>query len=290
MDLNELEAHRTTVHTDAGPISCIDIGQGPATAVFVHGIATNAALWRNVLEDLSSTRRCIALDLPLHGKTPARKDQDWSLQGLAQVLGDLLNGLGVEQVDLVANDTGGAVAQVFAAISPERLRSLVLTNCDTHDNLPPEAFKPIVEMAERGELAPLALGLMGDLAAARATAFGAGYEDPERPPDDVVKSFLEPVFGTIEAGRTFERLLGSLQAKDLLDAEPKLRELFVPTLVAWGTDDSFFELKWAHWLAETIPGTTKIVEIEGGRLFFPDERGPELVPHVREHWDSHDAS
>jgi pimeloyl-ACP methyl ester carboxylesterase len=290
MDLNQLEAHRTTVRTDAGPISCIDMGEGPATAVFVHGIATNAALWRNVLEDLSITRRCVALDLPLHGKTPPRKDQDWSLQGLARVLGDLLDGLGVEQVDLVANDTGGAVAQVFAAHSPGRLRSLVLTNCDTHDNLPPEAFKPIVEMAERGELAPLALELMGDLVAARATAFGAGYEDPENPPDDVVRSFLEPAFGTIEAGRTFERLLGSLQAKDLLDAEPKLRELLVPTLVAWGTDDSFFELKWAHWLAETIPGTTKIVEIEGGRLFFPDERGPELVPHIREHWDAHHAS
>lgn len=290
MDLNELETYRKTVLTDAGPISCIDIGEGPASAVFVHGVATNAALWRNVLGDLSKTRRCVAFDLPLHGQTRARPDQNWSLKGLAQVVTDFIEALGLDEVDLVANDTGGAVAQVFAAEHPERLRSLVLTNCDTHDNLPPQALKPIVELAERGELAPMALDMIADIPAARATAFGAGYEDAGCPPDDVVVSFLEPIFGTIETGRTFERLLGSLHAKDLLDAEPRLRELRVPTLVAWGTDDSFFELKWAQWLADTIPGTTGIVEIEGGRLFFPDERGAELVPHVAEHWNAHFGS
>jgi pimeloyl-ACP methyl ester carboxylesterase len=203
MDLSQLETYRTTIETDSGPISCIDMGEGPATAIFVHGIATNAALWRNVLEDLSKTRRCVALDLPLHGRTSARGDQDWSLPGLAHVVEDLLNALGLDQADLVANDTGGAVAQVFAAAHPERIRSLVLTNCDTHDNLPPDAFKPIVEMAERGELAPMALGLLSDISASRAIAFGAGYEDPGNPPDDVVTSFLSPVCGTIEAGQTF---------------------------------------------------------------------------------------
>ena len=163
----------------------------------------------------------------------------------------------------------------------------MLTNCDTHDNLPPEAFKPIVELAERGELAPMASALLADVAAARATAFGAGYEDPGLPPDDVVQSFLDPVFGTLQSGRRFEQLLGSLHARDLLEAEPQLRRLEVPTLVVWGTADTFFELKWAQWLADTIPGVTEVVEIEGGRLFFADERAGELVPHIRRHWAAH---
>ena len=36
----------------------------------------------------------------------------------------------------------GAYGQIFAALYPERVRSLTLTDCDTHDNWPPEAFKP----------------------------------------------------------------------------------------------------------------------------------------------------
>jgi len=51
-----------------------------------------------------------------------------------------------------------------------------------------------------------------------------------------------------------------------------------------GTGDRFFGLKWAHRLAETIPGTTGIDEVPGGRLFFVDERADELVAPLRAHW------
>ena len=58
----------------------LDIGTGPA-AVFVHGIATNAYLWRNVIGALTTRgqRRCIALDLPLHGQSPVTAGQDLAL-------------------------------------------------------------------------------------------------------------------------------------------------------------------------------------------------------------------
>jgi hypothetical protein len=29
------------------------------------------------------------------------------------------------------------------------------------------------------------------------------------------------------------------------------------------------------------------VEIEGGKLFFPDERAADLIPHLRRHWAAH---
>jgi pimeloyl-ACP methyl ester carboxylesterase len=141
-------------------------------------------------------------------------------------------------------------------------------------------------MAERKELAPLALELLADVGASRATAFGMGYQSPELPPDDVVMSFLEPVFATLDKGREFERMLASLQPADLVDADSALRQLRVPTLVVWGTADVFFEPKWAQWLAETIPGVTRIVEVEDGKLFFPDERASELVAAVRKFWSS----
>jgi pimeloyl-ACP methyl ester carboxylesterase len=52
----------------------------------------------------------------------------------------------------VANDTGGAVAQRLAATRPERIRSLALTNCETHDNVPPKAFRSTVRLARLGLL------------------------------------------------------------------------------------------------------------------------------------------
>jgi pimeloyl-ACP methyl ester carboxylesterase len=75
--------------------------------------------------------------------------------------------------------------------------------------------------------------------------------------------------------------------RDLLAAEPALRQLQVPILVVWGTDDVFFPRHWAHWLRETIPGVTEVMELEGARLFFPDERADEFVSHLRRHWETH---
>jgi len=61
----------------------------------------------------------------------------------------------------------------------------------------------------------------------------------------------------------------------------------VPTLVVWGTGDSFMDVSWAYWLRDTIPGVTKVVTVDGARLFFPEERPGDLVAPLTEHWAAH---
>ena len=283
MQLSELNAHRHTAATRFGEISYLDLGAGP-TALFVHGIATSAYLWRHVMDALSGQRRCIAIDLPLHGQSPVTAEQDLSLAALAAGLDDFCEVLGLTGVDLVGNDTGGAIAQIFAARHPQRLATLTLTNCDTVGNLPPEAFKPMIELAAAGDLAPSAVALFANPEAAAQISFGSGYEHLDRMDHDVIRSYLQPCFGTIERARQFERLLVSLDVGDLQAVMPQLGELTVPTLVVWGTGDEFFDVSWAYWLRDTIPGTTRVVTIDGARLFFPEERPMDLVPHLEQHW------
>jgi pimeloyl-ACP methyl ester carboxylesterase len=283
MQLPELEAHRHTAATSSGEISYLDIGTGPV-ALFVHGIATNAYLWRHVIGAVAGRRRCIALDLPLHGRSPVTAGQDLSVAALAAGLEDFCEALGLTGIDLVANDTGGAVAQIFAARHPQRLATLTLTNCDTAGNLPPDAFQPMIELAAAGELAPDAVAMLGDLDAAAEVSFGMSYEHLDRVDRDVIKSYLEPCIGTLERAREFERLLVSLDAGDLQAILPQLGQLAVPTLIVWGTGDVFFDVSWAYWLRDTIPGTTRVVTVDGARLLFPDERPMDLVPHLEQHW------
>jgi pimeloyl-ACP methyl ester carboxylesterase len=283
MQLSELNAHRHTAVTRFGEISYLDLGAGP-TALFVHGIATNAYLWRHVMDALSGQRRCIAIDLPLHGRSPVTAEQDLSLAALAAALDDFCEVLGLTGIDLVANDTGGAIAQIFAARYPQRLATLTLTNCDTVDNLPPEAFRPMIELAAAGNLAPSAAAMFADLEAAARISFASGYEHLDQIDRDVIRSYLQPCFGTIERARQFERLLVALDVGDLQAVMPQLSELTVPTLVVWGTGDAFFDVSWAYWLRDTIPGTTRVVTVDGARLFFPEERPMDLVPHLEQHW------
>ena len=134
----------------------------------------------NVIAELSDTSRCIAADLPAHGASPARDDM--SPAALAEALADLCDGLGLGQVDLVGNDTGGAIAQIFAARHPDKIRTLTLTNCDCEGNFPPADFAPIIEQARQGALAPL----LGELAENPQTwpthPLSMGYQYPDRVP------------------------------------------------------------------------------------------------------------
>jgi pimeloyl-ACP methyl ester carboxylesterase len=282
--MTELETHRRTITTPDGPVSCIDVGEGPV-ALFVHGVGTNALLWRHVIDMLADERRCVALDLPLHGCTPAAPDQDFSFGTMAAVVEQFCAAADLGAVDLVAHDTGGAIAQVFAATHPERLRSLCLTNCETHDNVPPEAVKSMIDAAASGALVAGAPALLADLETTRELLFGAGYEAVGNLQLDVLHSFLDPVLGTPGRAHQLARLLLSLRPDDLLAAEHGLSRLTVPTLIVWATDDVFFELSWAYWLQDLIPGTTGVVEIEGARLFFPYERPGDLVGPLRDHWN-----
>ncbi len=187
----------------------------------------------------------------------------------------------------VANDTGGAVSQVFAAGHAERLHTLTLTNCEAHDNMPPRLLLPAVLLARLGLYAPLARRLARNIPRTSKRMFRGVYQDAAKMPEDIVRAWVEAQIGTPEATRQSQRLLTSLHARDLLAAEPALARLQVPTLIVWGTGDRFFHRKWAYWLRDTIPGATEVVELDGARLFFPDERAAEFTTALRRHWDSH---
>ena len=287
-EMERLDKHRGQVQTRSGPASYVDTGGPGRPVLFVHGVGTSSYLWRNVIGQLDGERRCVAFDLPLHGYTPAAADQDFTLPGLARFIADGCDALELTDFDMVANDTGGAITQVFAASHPERLHTLTLTNCEAHDNVPPKALLPAVLLARMGLLARLAPRLMPyDNPRSRKRMYGATYQDIANLPEDIARVWLEAQSGTPEAARQSQRLLTSLHARDLLAAEPALRRLQVPTLIVWGTGDIFFRRTWAYWLRDTIPGATEVVEIDQGRLFFPDERAAELTAALHRHWAAH---
>ena len=115
--------------------------------------------------------------------------------------------------------------------------------------------------------------------------FAAGYERIDAVSDETLRAYVGPLFATPEATRALERWLVSFDdTSQTREIEPLLRKLTAPTLIVWGTGDHFFPLKWAYWLKGAIPGARQVVELEGAKLFFPEERPDELADAVRAHW------
>ena len=275
-----------SVETASGRIAYAEHGAGPV-ALFVHGVLLNGHLWRNQLAHLSDIRHCIAIDLLAHGDTEIAPEQDVSVTANANMLKEFLDALDIKQIDLVGNDSGGGIAQIFAALYQERVRSLTLTDCDAHDNWPPEAFKPFLAMAAAGGLRGTLDAMLSDKSLYRSPqALGPAYEHPERLTDESIEKYLRPLVKNARRTRDLERFVAAFDNKHTRVIEARLKTLKSPTLIVWGTDDVYFDVKWSHWLADAIPGTRRRVEFEGARIFFPEERWAEFNEELRAHWQA----
>jgi pimeloyl-ACP methyl ester carboxylesterase len=284
MSQQDNSARKARVKTPSGSIAYREHGRGPV-ALFVHGVLLNGHLWRHQLGALSDIRRCIAPDLLAHGDTEIAATQDVSVTANAEMLAQFLDALRIEQVDLVGNDSGGGIAQIFAARHPRRVRSLTLTDCDTHDNWPPEAFKPFLAMAAAGGLRGTLTSMVGDKNMYRSPhALGPAYEHPESVADETIDIYLEPHLRTAQRTRDLERFLAAFDSAHTVAVEGRLKQLQAPTFIGWGTDDIYFDVKWGNWLAATIPGMRRHIRFDGAHIFFPEERWQEFNRELRSHW------
>jgi pimeloyl-ACP methyl ester carboxylesterase len=284
MSGEEFFAHQRKVTTPSGNISYVERGTGPA-ALFVHGVLLNGYLWRHQLAALGDLRRCIAVDLLAHGNTEMSATQDVSVTANAHMLAKFLDALKIDQVDLVGNDSGGGICQIFAAVYPKRVRSLVLTDCDAHDNWPPEAFKGFVDMVAAGGLGKTLNAMLSDKSVYRSPqALGLAYECAEAVTDDTIEAYLRPHVRSAQRTHDLERFVNAFDCRHTVEIEKALQLVQAPTLIAWGTDDIFFDVKWSQWLEKAIPGTKRRLEFKGARIFFPEERSSEFNKEVRAHW------
>jgi pimeloyl-ACP methyl ester carboxylesterase len=284
MNGKDFFAHQRKVETPSGKISYVESGEGPV-ALFVHGVLLNGYLWRHQLAQLSDVRRCIAVDLLAHGNTEISAGQDVSVTANAHMLAQFLDALKIDRVDLVGNDSGGGICQIFAALYPERIRSLALTNCDAHDNWPPEPFKPFVTMVAAGGLPDTLNAMLADKSVYRSQqALGPAYERPEAVSDDTIETYLRPFLRSAKRTHDIERFVNAFDNRHTVQIEEKLKRVNAPTLIAWGTDDIYFDVKWSRWLEQTIPGTRKRCEFESARIFFPEERPGEFNQELKAHW------
>ena len=288
MEVRDFHASRRFADVTSGRIAYVERGSGPA-ALFLHGVPLNGFHWRHIISGLAGERRCIALDLMGLGYTEISATQDLSFTAQARMVAEVLDALGLERVDLIANDSGGAVAQIFAAHHPHRLRTLTLTNCDVHDNWPPHAILPTIEMARQNTLAALYERLLADPAAFRAR-FTRTYVDPSILTDEIVRVYVEPLLASAERRGQHARYWLAGDCAQTVSVEPLLRELRTPTLIVWGLDDIFFGVEWAHWLKKTIPGAVGVVEVPKAKLFFAEDRPDALLAPLRAFLAQHSPS
>jgi len=286
MDAAAFHAARKFAETRFGKIAYVERGAGDA-ALFLHGFPLNGFQWRGALDRLSAHRRCVAPDFMGLGYTQVAQGQSVAPHAQVAMLAALLDKLSISSVDLVANDSGGAVAQLFVTKYPDRVRTLMLTNCDVENDSPPPALLPVIAQARAGTFADQTfLPQLADknFAGSAQGLGGLCYANPANLTDEAIECYFTPLVSSPQRKALTNAYALGLDPNPLAGIEAKLKRCSVPTRIVWGTSDWIFSSASPDYLDRTFPKSLGVRRVEGAKLFFPEEFSDLIAAEARRLW------
>ncbi|MGC8491865.1 MAG: alpha/beta fold hydrolase [Syntrophobacteraceae bacterium] len=234
-------------------------GVGPPL-VFLHGYGDSWRSFTRVFEFLSKTRRIVAPDLRGHGDSDKPRS-GYVLADYARDLLLLLDSLGFEKIDLVGHSMGSLIAQLFAAIFPERVGRLALVS----------SASALTGKASLLEMKPQIDALEDPI----SRSFAAEFQATSNPvPADFMEMIVEETM-KVPAHIWRSVLSGLLE----VDNRGILRDICAQTLLLWGNQDQLFTRADQEALLSHIAGS-KLEEFDAGHS--PHWEKPEEIARVLE--------
>ena len=274
---SELPVHGNLVrYVEAGA------GEGRPVVVLVHGIASRASQWEQVMTRLARTCHVIAPDLLGHGES-AKPRGDYSLGAHACGIRDLLSALGHDRVTLVGHSLGGGIAMQFAYQFPERVCRLALVDAG---GLGPEVSPFLRAATLPGSEVVLPL-LAGSWVKRAGQEVGRALQ---RAGVKVDPGTAEALYGFSTLGDRATRAAFVHTARAVLDVRGQRIDardrLYLaadlPLLVVWGARDVIIPVKHGRALAEAVPSARLEVFERSGH--FPHLTEPERLADVLADW------
>lgn len=248
-------------------IRYVDTGNGPPV-VLLHGLGASIYSWHAVIEPIAAEGyRVIAFDNRGFGFS-SRPAEGYGNADYVQLLGALLDSLGVGQATLVGHSMGAQIAAEFALAHPDRVRGLAL--------LAPSGLGVRVPWM----LAAARLPLVGPLIAGLRGRWVTGwilrstYADPSLVTEADVDQYYAPV-AQADFGRA---LRGVLRAYRFDALKGRVDSLRTPTLLLWGRRDPIIPLDFGRRFAAALPRVAFVALPETGHV-LPEE-APERVTEL----------
>jgi pimeloyl-ACP methyl ester carboxylesterase len=264
------------IELSSGPLEYHDSGGDGAVVVMLHGLLMDAALWADVVAELSPTYRCIVPTLPL-GAHRIPSGREVSLTSVTKIVAELLKHLSLENVTIAGNDTGGAIAQLLIANPQARIGSVVLVSCDAFDNFPPGLTGKVLVLMGRLPT-PLFGAFMQQLRLRRIRRLPIAFGWLTKRGDAITARWVRQLLSNAAIQRDTVCVLRSIAAdRDLLvRAAESLPSFYKPSLVIWSTGDRVMPPAHGRRLAETLP-QSRLVEITDSYTLIPLDQPVELA-------------
>jgi haloalkane dehalogenase len=275
------------VEVEGNHIHDIDEGSGP-TLLFVHPGVGWSFMYSEIIRELRDRFRCVALDLPGFGLSPAAPGYQHTLIGDSRLLARFISTLGLTDFTLFSHDVTGSIGLGVVARWPEWFRSVVVLPSFAW---PVESYRKVYAMIQ----------LMGS-PMFRFLSYRFNFfleymlktitKKPKRPFSDLEKqAYRRPNLD--RAVRAFPHDLFKSVTKShdyLVDLERRLREIKVmPALLIFGDLDATIKMGWLARLEHIFPRHRMII-MKGSHHFPQIYDSAAVASAFRSFWDEEIAA
>ena len=236
----------TTIQLREARVCLEEDGEG-FPILLLHGFPATRHLWSRVAPELVDAGfRVLTPDLVGYGESEAPTNVRIDMASQAQWMLELLNGLAVKRVVIIAHDVGSAAAQLMVANEPERVRGLAVLDGVFGTEWGMQAIRSIQawDPAEAHRLFPVL--------ARRLAKSGALQE-------------MLAAYQGAQGGLRLIRAARDLDPDQTANIDARLRASGVPEVVLWGERDEFLSIQDVGRPLAQLLGAS-LVELPGGHF------------------------
>src|ERR1700737_1055402 len=246
--------------------------------LLLHGLVGSGKNWRRNISFLARDSSVYAIDHFNMGESERVPGLNAGLEATADRLAAFMDALALDEADIAAHSHGGAVAMMFAARHPDRVRRLILFApanpfCDLGNQLIRfYQTRTGIWFARRIPFLPRML---------KATALSRMYGDPSRVSLDALEGYTQG----LHIPGTVDHVLQIVQRwfVDMGLLRSALTGLAAkPTLLIWGDRDRAVGLDSARELQRTLPQSRLMVLPGVGHI--PFEEMPDVCNQAMRDW------
>ena len=259
------------VEVNGTQLHCTDVGAGPRTVVFGHGLLWSGEMFGPQIDALSDRFRCIAVDWRGQGRS-AVPDSGYDMDTLTADVVALIEHLGIAPVDYVGLSMGGFIGMRLAARHPELVRSLALLETsaepEPEQNVP--AYRKLAQVVRFVGPRPVAGRVM-------AIMFGQTFlTDPSRA---VERAEWRRRLNSVDRVGAVLATHGVIERAGITD---ELARITTPTLVLVGDEDVATVPDKARRIQAGIAGSQLVIVPHAGHT-SPIEQPEAVTAALEEH-------
>ena len=257
-------------------------GERGVPILMLHGIPTNARLWRHVQAALDDDYVTYAMDMIGYGQSDMPLDDfNHSLVNQAEIVKEVIAGLGIKgKAILVAHDHGGGVAQILASKYSEYINRLVLIDPVCFDQWPVCEVEGLAALDGADD--QMLQAAMGQAVANFPALLRMGSYDGSPFTDKNCKQNYLQFWGRGPGLTGFKSLIRVSADPKQSDTDVDHSNIKCPTLVMWAENDNFMSKDGASLLKNAIKGPVRVQYIPQAGHWVQEDKPNEVAFYIND--------